>query len=311
MNRLTFLFTPALVLSLLLAEPAPARTPDGRQKLVLIAGKPSHPPRMHEFNAGVQLLAKCLARKAGLKVEYVLNGWPQDETVFNDADAVVFYMDGGKRHEVVQGDGSRLSKVEEWAGKGMGIGCLHYGVTVDPPDNGGAQFKRWIGGHYEELYSVNPLWKPKFENWPDHPITRGVKPFVIEDEWYFNIRFVEGFSADGKAEKEGTKFTPILVAKPSDETRDGPYVYPKGPYPHVQAARGRMEAVMWAVERPDGGRGVGFTGGHFHDNWTNNDFRKTVLNALVWLAKAEVPPNGVDSLLTKEELDANLDVKKK
>jgi type 1 glutamine amidotransferase len=311
MNRLTFLFTPALVVSLLLAEPAPARTPDGRQKLVLIAGKPSHPPRMHEFNAGVQLLAKCLAGKADLKVEYVLNGWPQDESVFNDADAVVFYMDGGKRHEVVQGDGSRLAKVEEWVDKGMGIGCLHYGVTVDPPDNGGAQFKRWIGGHYEELYSVNPLWKPKFENWPDHPITRGVKPFVIEDEWYFNIRFVDGFSADGKAEKEGTKFTPILVAKPTDETRDGPYVYPKGPYPHVQAARGRMEAVMWAVERPDGGRGVGFTGGHFHDNWANNDFRKTVLNALVWLAKAEVPPNGVDSSLTKEGLDANLDVKKK
>ena len=35
------------------------------KKLVLMAGKPSHPPRMHEFNAGVQLLAKCLARCAG------------------------------------------------------------------------------------------------------------------------------------------------------------------------------------------------------------------------------------------------------
>ena len=33
----------------------------------------------------------------------------------------------------------------------------------------------------------------------------------------------------------GTTFAPILVAVPPDATRDGPYVYPKGPYPHIQA----------------------------------------------------------------------------
>lgn len=41
---------------------SPAKTPDGKQKLVLVAGKPSHPPRMHEYNAGMLLLAKCLAQ---------------------------------------------------------------------------------------------------------------------------------------------------------------------------------------------------------------------------------------------------------
>jgi len=296
-------------LLLVLALSATAKTPDGKQKLVLIAGKPSHPPRMHEFNAGVQLLAKCLANVSGVKTEFVLNGWPQDEAVFAGADAVVFYMDGGKKHEAVQGD--RRAVVDAWAQKGVGIGCMHYGVTVDPPDNGGAEFKRWIGGHYEEMYSCNPLWEPQLATLPQHPITRGVKPFVIKDEWYFNMRFVDGFTADGPAEKDGTKFLPILVAKPTDATRDGPYVYPKGPYPHIQAAKGRAEAMMWAVERPDGGRGFGFTGGHFHDNWGNDDFRKTVLNALVWLAKGEVPAEGVGSSVTKEELDANLDPKVK
>ncbi len=39
------------------------------KKLVVIAGKPSHPPRMHEFNAGVQLLAKCLADYPGLDLQ--------------------------------------------------------------------------------------------------------------------------------------------------------------------------------------------------------------------------------------------------
>ena len=75
---------------------ANAQSADRPKKLVLIAGKPSHPPRMHEFNAGVQLLAKCLAQGApNLHVDFVLNGWPQDEKILDDADAVIFYMDGG------------------------------------------------------------------------------------------------------------------------------------------------------------------------------------------------------------------------
>ena len=40
--------------------------------------------------------------------------------------------------------------------------------------------------------------------------------------------------------------------------RKGPYVYPKGPYPHIVAASGREETLMWAYDRPDGGRGFGF-----------------------------------------------------
>jgi len=34
-----------------------------------------------------------------------------------------------------------------------------------------------------------------------------------------------------------------------------------------------------------------------------------VLNALVWLAKAEVPANGIESKLTPADLEANLDTK--
>jgi hypothetical protein len=263
---------------------------------------------MHEFNAGVQLLSKCLADVPGLKTEFVLNGWPSDESIFNGADAVVFYMDGGPKHEVVQDGGKRLPVVDGWAKKGVGLGFMHFGVEV-VPDQAGDQFKRWIGGHYENMYSCNPIWEPTFDSFPKHPITRGVKPFQIKDEWYFNIRFADGFSADGAADKAGTRFVPILVAKPSDEVRNGPYVYPKGPYPHIHAAKGRPEAMMWAVERPDGGRGFGFTGGHFHDNWANENFRKTVLNALVWVAKGDVPADGISSSLSAADLDVNLDPK--
>ena len=101
------------------------------KKLVLMAGKPSHPPRMHEFNAGVQLLAKCLDDFPGLDVEVVLNGWPKD---------------GGARHEVVLEEGRRMKLVQEWADAGVGLGFMHFGGEV-VADQAGKEFKNWIGGH--------------------------------------------------------------------------------------------------------------------------------------------------------------------
>jgi Trehalose utilisation len=280
-----------------------------RKKIVLVAGKPSHPPRMHEFNAGVQLLQQCL-KDSPVQAEYVLNGWPKDEAIFKDAAAIVFFMDGGKGHEVVQEQGRRMKLIDDLAQQGVGLGFMHYGVEVVPAQ-AGTEFKRWMGGHYEHEHSCNPIWEASFEKLPDHPITRGVKPFKINDEWYFNMRFAGDRVGNEPAVVEGSKFTPILVAKPSDATRDGPYVYPQGPYKHIQANKGRAETLMWAVERSDGGRGLGFTGGHFHDNWANDDFRKVILNSFCWLAKAEVPADGVSSTVTQEQLNANLDPKGK
>ena len=280
------------------------------KKIVLIAGKPSHPPRMHEFNAGVQLLANCLKDVPGIKTEVVLNGWPKDEHVFEDAAAVIFYMDGGKGHEAVQEEGRRLKMIDQWVQKGVGIGCMHYGVEI-VPDQAGTEFKRWIGGYYEHMFSCNPIWEPQFSHFPNHPITRGVKPFQAKDEWYFNMRFVSDMAGNTNAEWDGTKFVPILVASPSDTVRDGPYVYPKGPYSHIESNKGRAEAMMWSIERADGGRGFGFTGGHFHDNWGNDNYRKVVLNALLWSAHADIPENGIESKVSAEELEANLDPKKK
>jgi len=298
-----FIFV-SLLLSFITAQ---AVTPDGKHKLVLIAGKPSHPPGMHEFKAGTMLLEKCLASVPNLVVDRHEMGWVKDESTFADADAVVIYADGGKGHPAVQG--THLETIQKLIDKGVGLGVMHYGVEV-VPELGGKEFQAWLGGHYENSFSCNPIWEPNFATFPEHPITRGVKPFQIDDEWYFNMRFRPAFK-DGivAAEDTGMKFMPILVATPPDATRDGPYVYPKGPYAHIQAEKGAAEAMMWSVERADGGRGFGFTGGHFHKNWGNADFRKTILNALLWVSKVEVPAAGVDSSVSEAELGQNLDVK--
>jgi hypothetical protein len=268
------------------------------KKIVLIAGKPSHPPGMHEFRAGCLLLQKGLAAVPGISSVVYSNGWPAKASDLEGADAVIIYADGGAGNPAIQGDHKKI--INNLAGKGVGLGFMHYGCEV-PATNGGPEFLEWIGGHYEHQFSVNPMWAPKFEKFPGHPTTRGVKPFSNRDEWYFNIRF--------RPAKTG--LTDILVATPSDEVRKGPYVYPKGPYPHIVEASGRQETMMWTFERPDGGRGFGFTGGHTHANWGDEGQRKVVLNAMLWIAKAEVPANGVELNVTPEELRQNWDPKKK
>jgi type 1 glutamine amidotransferase len=258
------------------------------KKIVLVAGTPSHGPKEHEFNAGVLLLKKCLDAVPGVVAAAYLNGWPKDPTAFDNGDAILLYMDGGGGHPLVQGD--RLNQIGSLMKRGVGLACAHYAVEV-PRENGGPELLQWIGGYYERPFSINPHWTAEFKKLPDHPIARGVQPFTIGDEWYYNMRFAA----------EMKNVTPILVATPPDGTRN-------------EAARqfpGRPEVVAWAIERADGGRGFGFTGGHMHVNWGNDQFRKLVLNALVWTATAEVPPEGVQSVVKPEELDLNLDRKGK
>lgn len=266
------------------------------KKIVLIAGKPSHPPGFHEFRAGMLLLQQCLAQAPGVKATVYTNGWPDAANAFDGADAVIIYCDGGGKHPAIQENHKQI--LGDLAKRGVGLGLMHYGVEI-PADNGGPEFLKWIGGYYETNYSCNPMWSPEYQNFPDHPVARGVKPFSNRDEWYFNMRWPEN--------QRG--ITPILTARPSDQVRGGPYVHPKGPYPHILQAAGRVETMMWVIDRPDGGRGFGFTGGHTHAHWGDDNQRKVVLNAILWVAKAEVPKNGVASKVTSGQLAANLDPK--
>src|SRR5690242_7544906 len=96
LKLLPLLIAPAILCSAL----HHARAADPPKRLVLVAGKPSHGPRAHEFNAGTQLLAKCLRGTPQVETHVVLNGWPADEQLFDRADAIVFYMDGGGGHEL-------------------------------------------------------------------------------------------------------------------------------------------------------------------------------------------------------------------
>jgi len=273
----------------------------GKKSVIMIAGHPSHGPGEHEFNAGVQLLTKCLQEGAGnlVDVKFHLNGdWPSADEL-SHADTVVIYADGGGGHPALKGD--HLQSLAEPMKRGCGFACLHYAVEV-PKDKGGSEFLKWLGGYFEENWSVNPTWQADFKELPKHPILNGVHPYSSTDEWYFHMRFPE----DPKG------LTHILQDVPPESTmsrKDGPHE--GNPTVRQEVADKKPQTVAWAYERPEGsnGRGFGFTGGHYHKGWAKDDQRKLVLNAILWSAHAEVPANGVESHPTAEDLSANQDPK--
>ena len=238
-------------------------------KIVLVAGRTSHGPGDHEFFAGSAILMKMLKQTPGVFPVMARDGWPKNPKTFEDAKSVVFYMDGGGGHPIL--DKGHKEVVQKLIDKKVGFVNLHY--AVEYPKSQSEHVLSWLGGYYETGFSTNPHWVAKFDTFPKHPITRGVKPFEIRDEWYFNIRFAP----------ESKSVTPILVATPPDGVRGTP---------DAKKHKGRKEVVAWTHERADGGRSFGFTGGHTHKNWGDENFRRLVVNSILWSAGVEIPEGG-------------------
>jgi len=278
------------LLTCFLAATLPGRAAD----IVFLAGGRSHGHGEHEFKAGCELLAKALNEQSGLGLKAtVVSGWPKDESVLEGIKCLVIYADGTS----VVGKG--WAKVDALAKKGTGIVFMHYAVHPSPAE-GEKYYRPWIGGAFETGWSVNPHWVADLKALPDHAVSRGVTGLVqAYDEFYYNMRFPA----------DRSKVLDLVTAVP---TRANVKQYINLWNEHGVDGLGKPQTLMWGLERADGGRGVGFTGGHYHRNWAIDGFRTLALNAIVWAAKVEVPAGGVKSLpVSEDELNANMDEKGK
>lgn len=250
------------------------------KSIVLIAGNASHGYGSHEHYAGSRLLADVLrSASSSVKCQVTRNGWPEDDSMLDQADAIVMYADGGAKHPAL----AHMDRLQKQIERGVGFVCLHYAVDV-PAGDAGNKFKDFLGGYFEVDWSVNPHWIADFKTLPAHSITRGVKPFSANDEWYFHMRFQDGMKG----------VTPILSAVPPASTMSRPDGHHSGnPTVRKEVAAGLPQHTAWAYDRPDGGRSFGFTGGHFHWNWGNPELQRLVCNAILWTAKADVPSDGI------------------
>jgi hypothetical protein len=274
-----------LAASLFAAEP---------KKIVLIAGPldGSHPRGTHEYEKTVQLFKFCLEHASnvtGLKVETHFGGWPKDPKTFDDADTIVLVSSGSDRkesdHPLLVGD--RLSVIDKQMKRGCGLCLIHWSTFV-PKEKAGDQVLEWVGGYFD--YQSGPTkngWYSKIQTVTvpcrpgKHPITSGMKPFEAKDEFYYNIRFRE----------KDPRLVPILTVPMKGE----------GEQTVAWAVeRGEPSRVLGEPGRVSAGRGFGFTGGHFFDNWKDDNYRKMALNAILWTAHVPVPEGGVKSEFPKE-----------
>jgi|GEM_PF-634177 len=237
-----------------------------KKKIVLIAGTSSHGKTAHAHAEGVDLFKKYLdaaGRDKGIETLAIKNNWPADPSVLDDANTIVVYSDGWGRHALMDKEKKRVEKIRKLMARGCGLVCIHYAVC--PPLGNDSDFLKWIGGYYEKNYSQNPHNNVEVTpGAPKHPLCRGWKPFTTTEEYYYKIRF-------GKDDK---RLIPVMTT-----------MLPKN--------KPQREVIAWAVQRADGGRGFGFTGGHFHRTWAIEDARKMILNAIWWTARIEIPPDGV------------------
>ncbi|MDB5320716.1 MAG: Trehalose utilization [Phycisphaerales bacterium] len=270
-----------------------ADAPPPPKKIVLIAGKKSHGPEgngIHDYNWSARLLKTALDRsnvKDQINVEVHLNGWPKDDKSLANAATIMIISDGrdgDKYSEALHLESpERVAAVQKLMDNGVGLVLLHFATFA--PDQYAKECFEWTGGYFDWEENGQRKWYSNITTLdnaevqlaaPDHPISRGVKPFRMKEEFYYNIRFAE----DDKS------LTPLLT---------------------VPALKGREKngnTVAWCRERTDKGRGFATTCGHFYDNWKNDDFRKLVLNALAWTAHVEVPKGGIDSQFpTREEIE--------
>jgi type 1 glutamine amidotransferase len=181
-------------------------------------------------------------------------GWPRDDARLMDVKAIVFYC---KHAGDILLDEARRQECERLLREGAGLTAIHWSTGADVKY--GPAYLDVLGGWFNRAHSglsTGESWLSKAD--PKHPICNGWQEWKIRDEFYLNLRFHK----DAR---------PLLTVKVAG-----------------------MEG--WTLERPEsnGGRSFGTTLGHFHDNFARDDFRRLLVNGILWTAHVEVPKEGAN-----------------
>ena len=245
-------------------------------KIVLIAGSNVFKPGEHEYVAGCAVLRDLLKQSPGVFPVLALD-WPKKPETLAGAKSVVFLFDGGDKHQLLAAD--RMAQVRKLADEGVGLVGLHQ--FVDVPKDLGDRMRDLMGAAWEKGHSQRAHWVHKYATFAEHPSSRGVAPFQIDDGYLFKLRFVP----------EMKSVTPLLRT-----------VSPKAASQELTD-----EAIVaWLYERPNGGRSFTFTGTHLHASLAEEGYRRFLVNSILWTARAEIPKSGAPVSLSSEGLNKYL-----
>ncbi len=160
-------------------------------KIVLVAGqvKPVDKPGHHDYLGGCRLMAALLRQSEGIEPVLVEKDWPADEVVFEGAEAVVFYTDGGGKQAYLSNP-DRIARIEALVKQG----------PASPTSTrrwNSPRFRKtvlaWTGAAYTPL-SARGHWDSSHDSFPAHTVTRGVIPWKVNDGWLNRFHFVDGMT---------------------------------------------------------------------------------------------------------------------
>jgi quercetin dioxygenase-like cupin family protein len=266
------------------------------KEIVLIGGPKIHGGiGQHDSPNCVAVLKELLDASPDahdLRILAYPDGWPSEVSALEGASTIAFCFDGLDSHPLL--NVAHRVQFEKLMKSGVGVVALHQASTV-PADDKTIDLERWLGGARYGMFDRTD--EPVLFTPAVHPIGNGVGEFLLPDEFYPTIRFLE----------DGKKVTPILTGKLHPQFRDDkPVVVDKA----------EVRVVAWAFERDNSGRAFSFTGLHYLAGLDNPALRKLLLNAIFWTAKIEVPKDGVTTMapadaaqkLVTQELQAELEV---
>ena len=244
-----------------------------QKKIVLIAGTRNAKPGEHEYVAGCVLMRRLLRQSSGI-FPVISQGWPQHPETLRGAASIVLFLTGGGEQPSIEHRAEMQQFVD------AGVGMVHLHNVIDYPVEMGEQVRGWLGGCYEPKFSQRAHWVTTHQNFPEHPVTRGVQPFTIDDGYLYKLRFL--------SEKPG--ITPVLHTLPPDKQLAG-----KAPDDEA--------LVCWCFDRPTHeGRSFVFTGGHLHRSWGEAGFRQLLINGILWTAHVDLPAHGAPVVLEPTDL---------
>lgn len=276
-----------VVLIVALLAPAAVAAQETR-RIVFLAGPKDHGfAGRHEYEKDLRVLAQSLEAATnlrGITTEVHVGPAPRDPAVYRGAAAIVINSSSDRleteTHPLFPPDPTTngrsyddetlafLAQIDSLAAGGMGVVVFHYANWTENWYARGRMLA-WTGGLWVQMASRNPVdtWsmQPAAEG---HPILRGVRPWSYRDEIF--SRFFLPPNDDRR--------TDLIIGTPEQDRQGiGPQV------------------AGFSYQREGGGRGFVYGGVDFHDNMALDDYRKFLLNGIVWAAGMEVPEGGVES----------------
>jgi type 1 glutamine amidotransferase len=253
---------------------------------VFLAGPKDHGrPGRHEYEKDLRLLAAALEHSPsvrGVTTRVFVGQAPRDLAEYADAAAIIIESssdrDEKETHPLFPPEPSTtgrtydpetlafLEGLDALIQKGLGVVVFHYANWVEHWVARRYQIK-WTGGLWVQGMSRNPVdqWTMTSPN-QAHPVLRGVRPWTYRDEVFCRFFLLPD-----------PRRVELLIATPAES--------PIG-----------AQVASWAYEREGGGRAFVMGGVDFHDNLASvDDFRRFLLNGIVWAAGMEVPAGGVAS----------------